>query len=55
MYDEDDSYIITSLDDTTVEITAEQIFAAKFIKDRDEYTFKYDSQSISFKKIEVKI
>jgi len=57
MYDEDDSYIITSLDDTTVEITAEQIFAAKFkfIKDGDEYTFNYDSQSISFKKIEVKI
>jgi len=55
MYDEDDSYVITSIDNTTVEITAEQIFAAKFIRDGDKYTFNYDSESISFKKIEVKI
>lgn len=55
MYDADDSYVITTIDDTEIELTATQIFTSTITKDAEAYTLNYGSKSTSFKKIAIKI
>ncbi len=55
MYEEDNEYTITMIDDTTADLTAEEIFTASLQKEGDGYNFVYGSESATIKRIAIKI
>lgn len=55
MYDDDETYEITSTTGEEIEITAEQIFSATIVKSGTEYIIHYGEESTDFKQLAIKI